>query len=144
MINFELVTLEGLKFRETVHEVILPTTTGQIAIFTNHAPLVSIANNGMIAVRKTEKDPDDLLEYYATNGGVIEVIDNTVRLLADEAAHAEEINEAEEKAAYERALKLKAEAKDLVSLDKAQSLIDRQLTRLKVAELKRHRKARYR
>ena len=144
MVNFELVTLDGVKFRETVHEVILPTVEGEIAVFTHHAPLVSIATHGAIAIRRKEKDPDDLLEYYATNGGVIEVLDNTVRLLADEATHSEEINEAEEKAAYERALKLKVEAKDLVSLDKAQSLIDRQAVRLKVAELKRHRKARYR
>lgn len=144
MVHFELVTLDGVKFKETVHEVILPTPEGQIAVFPNHAPLVSLAAEGVIAVRKKEKDSDDMLEYYATHGGVIEVLDNTVRVLADEAAHAEEINEAQEKAAYERALKLKSEAKDLVSLDKAQSLIDRQSLRLKVAELKRrHRKARY-
>lgn len=143
MIRFELVTLDGIKFAHEVYEVRLPTPDGEIGVFLNHMPLVSIASPGIIQIRPKANTPDDMVEVFATNGGVIEISDNTVRVLVDEADKAEEINEKEAQAAHERALKLKSEAKDQVSLEEAQSLVDRTAVRLKVTELKRHRKRRY-
>jgi F-type H+-transporting ATPase subunit epsilon len=143
MILFELVTLSGLKFSEKVYEVLLPTLEGEIGVLTGHMSLISVAKHGMISVRKTATDPDDFMERFAVSGGVIEVANNTLRVLVDEADHGEEIDEAEAQKAYEAAMKLKAEAKDQVSLEKAQSLIDRQGVRLQVAGLKRqHRRSR--
>lgn len=144
MIKFELVTLDGTKFSEDVCEVRLPTPDGEIGIFPHHMPLVSIATPGVVTVRRKKNDPDTLLEYFATNGGVIEILDNQVRMLVDEADRAEEINEAEVQKALQEAKKLRADAKDQVSLAHAQSLVDRTVTQLKVAELKRHRKPRSR
>lgn len=37
MIHLELITLTGVKLRESVHEVLLPTHDGQIAVFEHHA-----------------------------------------------------------------------------------------------------------
>lgn len=140
MIRFELVTLNGTKFGEKVHEVMLPTPDGYVAIFEKHIPLVSLATPGIIMIRRKENDSDEHLEYFATNGGVLEVMENTVRLLADEADHGDEISEQEAKAAYEQAQDLLKQAKDQVSLDHAQTLIDRSAVRLKVAGLKRARR----
>lgn len=142
MIYFELVTLSGTKYGDTVYEVLLPTPDGQIAVFPHHMPLVSIASPGIIKVREKQNHPDDFMKIYATNGGVVEVIDNKVRVLVDEADAPDEINEQEVKKAIEHAKQLRAEAKDQVSLDKAQSILDRSAVRLKVAELKRHRSKR--
>ncbi len=138
MIHFELVTLDGTKFGEDVYEVILPTPQGYIGIFPHHMPLVSIATPGVITIRRQSTDPDVKLEYFATNGGVIEVLDNSVRVLADEADREDEINEAEAQKAFERAEKLRSEAKTQVEIDKAQNLMDRQSVRLQVAGLRRH------
>lgn len=140
MIHFELVTLSGTKFGDSVYEVVLPTPDGQIAVFPHHMPLVSIATPGIIKVRKKQGDPDDFMNVYATNGGVIEIVDNKVRVLVDEADSSEEINEKEAEKAHQEALELRKNAKDLVSLDHAQSLIDRTSTRLKVAELNRRKR----
>lgn len=140
MIKFELVTLDGTKFSEEVHEVMLPTPLGVIAVFEHHMPLVSLASPGIITIRRKPTDNDDHLEYFATNGGVIEVLDNGVRLLADEADHAEEISEEEARKAYQKAQELLKQSKDQVSLDHAQSLIDRHAVRLKVASLRRRRR----
>src|SRR3989338_7055931 len=137
MIRFELVTLDGTKFSEEVHEIVLTTPQGYIGVFTNHMPLVSIATPGVISVRHKESDHDDHMEHFATNGGVIEVANNTVRVLVDEADKDSEINEAEASKAYEQAQKLRAEAKSQLELDKAQSMIDRSAVRLHVASLKR-------
>lgn len=137
MLRFELVTLDGTKFGEEVHEVVLPTPLGYIGVFTDHMPLVSIATPGVITIRRNPKDPDSKLEYFATNGGVIEVAENRVRVLANEADQASEINEAEAQKAYEQAKKLYSEAKTHLELEEAKSLIDRQAVRLHVATLKR-------
>ena len=110
---------------------------GQIGILTDHMPLISVATNGVISVRRGPKDPDSKMEHFATNGGVIEVANNSLRVLVDEADNGDEINEAEAKKAYELAEKMKAEAKDQVSLEHAQSLIDRHAVRLQVAQLRR-------
>lgn len=137
MFHFQLVAISGKKFDEDVYEVILPTLDGDIGVLQDHMPLVSVATVGTIVVRRNARDPDTALEYFASSGGVIEVSNNTLRVLVDEADHAEELNEAEIQKALERAQKMKTEAKDQVSLEHAQQLVDRQAVRLQVAGLKR-------
>ncbi len=137
MIRLELVTLSGVKYGGDVYEVLLPTLDGQIGVLPGHMPLISAATNGVIGVRRNANDKDDMIEYFATNGGVIEVADNVLRVLVDEADNADDINEQEAKKAFDEAQKMKAEAKDQVSLEKAQSLVDRSAVRLQVAGLKR-------
>lgn len=137
MFHFQLVSISGKKFDEDVYEVILPTKDGEIGVLQDHMPLVSVADTGVIAVRRGPRDADRDREYFATNGGAIEVADNTLRVLVDEADRADDINEAEAQKALERAEKMKAEAKDEVSLEHAQMLVDRQAVRLQVANLKR-------
>lgn len=142
MFHFQLVSLSGKKFDDDVYEVILPTLDGEIGVLQDHMPLVSVATTGVITVRRQAKDPDHQREFFATNGGAIEVVDNNLRVLVDEADHAENLNEAEVQKALERAKKMKAEAKDQVSLEHAQQLVDRQTVRLQVAGLKRRQQRR--
>jgi F-type H+-transporting ATPase subunit epsilon len=137
VIRFKLVSLSGVKFDEDVYEVVLPTKDGEIGVLQDHMPLISVADNGVVAVRRTEKDSDANREFFAINGGAVEVHDNVLRVLVDDADHADELNEAEIQKALERAQKMKAEAKDEVSLEHAQTLVDRQAVRLQVAGLKR-------
>jgi len=139
--KLELVTLTGLKFQEDVYEVVLPTSTGEIAVFPNHMPLVTLATPGVISVRRKAGAPDADMDHFATNGGVIEIGNDFVRVLVDEADRDDEIVESEARAALERAQKMKDDAGDSVSLEKAQALVDRHAVRLKVAELRRrHRR----
>ncbi len=139
--NLQLVTLTGTKLDRDVYETILPTAAGEIAVFPGHEPLVSIATPGAIAVRHNKGDTDDKLEYFAISGGVIEISPDSLKVLVDEADSGEDIVEAESKAALERALKMKNEAKNQVDLEKASALVDRHAVRLKVADLRRrHRR----
>lgn len=142
MIRFQLVSLSGKKFDEDVYEVVLPTMDGEIGVLKDHMPLVSVAKVGVIAVRRDAKDSDAQREFFAINGGAIEVSDNQLKVLVDEADNAEDISEAEVQKALERAKRMKAEAKDEVSLEHAQNLVDRHAVRLQVAGLKRRHKKR--
>jgi len=139
VIHFQLVALTGTKFDGEAYEVILPTLDGEIGVLQDHMPLVSVATTGAIAVRKNARDADRDREYFAISGGVIEVSENKLRVLVDEADNAEDISESEAQAAMERAKQLEAEATDEVSLEHAQQLVDRHAVRLQVASLKRHR-----
>ncbi len=141
MIQFQLVSLGGVKYDEDVYQVLLPTLDGQIGVMPGHMPLVSVATHGMVGVRRLSSDRDDAMDYFAISGGVIEVDNNVLRVLVDEADNADEISEAEAKEAFELAQKMKAEAKDQVSLEHAQSLIDRSSVRLQVAGLKRRHRS---
>lgn len=142
VIRLKLVSLKGVKFDDDVYEVILPTLAGQIGVLPGHMPLISAATSGVIAVRRHEHDADMQMEYFATDGGIIEVMNNELHVLVDDADHADDINQAEAEAAHERALKLKSEAKDEVSLEHAQALVDRTATRLHVAGIKHRRPGR--
>ena len=139
--KFELVTLTGVKVDQDVYEVMLPTAAGPISVFTGHEPLVSIAVPGEIAVRHAKNDPDSKLEYFAVSGGVIEIASDRVKVLVDEADRSDEIVESEAKAALDRALALKKNAKNEIELEKASELVDRHQVRLNVAGLRRkHRR----
>jgi F-type H+-transporting ATPase subunit epsilon len=138
--HFQLVAISGKKFDDDVYEVVLPTMDGQIGVLKDHMPLVSVAVPGVIMVRHNSKDQDHQREFFAVNGGAIDVSGNNLRVLVDEADKADDINEAEAQKALERAQKMAAEAKDQVSLEHAQQLVDRHAVRLQVAGLKRRHK----
>lgn len=140
--NLELVTLAGSIVNQTIYEVIIPTADGEISVFPDHEALVTIAVPGAIAVRHAKTDTDEQLEYFAISGGVVEIGDNHVKILVDEADHGDDIVEAETRAALERALQMRDEAKDQVGLEKAHQLVDRHMVRLKVADLQRRKRRR--
>jgi F-type H+-transporting ATPase subunit epsilon len=141
--NFELVSLDGVKFQAKAYSVILPTASGQITLLERHEPLLSVVVPGTITIRREKNDADYKLEHYATFGGVLEVNKEGARVLVDEAEHGDEISEAEAKKAHDAALAMLKQAKNQVELEKAQSLVDRQAVRLDVAQLRhRHRRQR--
>ena len=73
MFHFQLVSLSGKKFDDDVYEVVLPTLDGEIGVLKDHMPLVSVATVGVMAVRRNQQDADAQREYFAINGGAIEV-----------------------------------------------------------------------
>ncbi len=140
--NFELVTLDGVKFKATAYSAILPTASGEITVLPGHEPLLSQLVPGVITIRRNKSDPDYHLEHFATYGGVLEISHQGVRVLVDEAAHGEEINLAEAQKAHDEAVRLRKEAKTQVELDQAQALVDRHAVRLHVADLRRRHRTR--
>lgn len=138
--NLQLITLLGVKLDEEVYELLIPTAAGEIGVFPGHEPLVSLAVPGAITVRFHKGDADSKQEFFAITGGVIEISQTKVRILVDEADSASDIVEAESKAALERAIKLRDNAKNQVELEQAHQLVDRHMVRLKVADLHRRRR----
>jgi F-type H+-transporting ATPase subunit epsilon len=140
MIHFTLYSLDGVKFDDQVYEVIIPTLDGIIGVLPGHMPLISVATDGVILVRRTASERDDQRDIFAISGGTVQVENDQLRVLVDEADSADSLNEKEVQDAYERAKNLKANAKDLVSLQSAQAMMDRHAVRLQVAGMKRRKK----
>jgi len=139
--KLQLITLQGVNYDEEAYSVSLPTMEGEITVLGHHEPLLSALKPGVIAIRRNKDDIDAKLEQYATYGGVVEIGDNQVRVLVDEADYGDEINEQEATAAREEAERLKASASNQKELADAQAVIDRQAVRVRVAEIRRrHRR----
>jgi len=139
--KLELITLTGIKLDQEVYEVLLPTADGEIAVFPGHERLVTLAIPGVIQVRIKKGDFDDQMNVFATNGGVVEIGPQRIRVLVDEADASTEIQEAEAKQALERAQEMRAAAKTQIDINEAQALVNRHAARLKVAGLRnRHQR----
>lgn len=138
--HLQLITLQGVSVDTDIYELIAPTAAGEIGVFPGHEPLVTLASPGALVVRYEKSDKDNELDYFAISGGIIEISPDAIRILVDEADRGDDIIEAESKAALDRAMKMKSEAKNQVELDKASQLIDRSIVRLRVAELHHRRR----
>lgn len=135
--NFQLVALAGVKFSEDAYSITLPTAAGEITIYPDHEPLISVLIPGVITIRKQKNDPDQLLEHFATYGGVLEVTREGAKVLVDEADADEDINEQEAEKARQAAENMLKNAKNQVELEHAQGLVDRQAVRIQVAQIRR-------
>ena len=76
----EIITPDNVVFSgESVKLIQLPGIDGSFEIMSNHAPLISVLKKGQIKVVVKEENP----VYYPINGGVIEVLNNNVLVLAE-------------------------------------------------------------
>lgn len=135
-IQFKIVTPERVVFEDTVDEVILPTTEGEIAVLPHHLPLVTLLQAGVLRIKKgSEETP------LAVSSGVIEVDGKRVVVLADSAERVDELEEEKIEKAREEAKKLMTEKRsDTEGFTEATAALERELARLKV--VRKYRRSR--
>jgi len=127
----EIVTPSKLAFSDEVIAITVPGTLGEFQVLYNHAPIVSNFEVGKIKIQTK----NDTSLYFATSGGVIEVLNNKVVVLATSVERAKEIDVERAQQAIERAIK-RLEDKDHVDVTRAEAALTRGLNRLKVSSLK--------
>ncbi len=137
--SFEIITLGGLKFQENIWQAELPTPNGVIGILPHHIPLISLISPGVIRIWRREDMPEDNIEHIATAGGFVEIDGGRVRLLADSAERAEDIDELEAREALQRAKEMRLQSQDEISLSEVSGIISRETARIQVANLKRRK-----
>lgn len=138
--TFEIVTPREVVFSDEVYEVLLPTPLGQIGILPGHLSLHALLVTGVVSLRRHADTTYEAMEDLAIAGGFVEISGNHVRVFADAAERADDIDELKVQQALARAQQLQREAKDQVAVADAIGLIEQQATRLKVAELRRRRR----
>ncbi|NQV02874.1 MAG: F0F1 ATP synthase subunit epsilon [Bacteroidia bacterium] len=78
--NLEIVTPNTTLFSgENVHLVQLPGIDGSFEVMDHHAPLISVLKKGSVKVMIKGDNP----KFFEINGGVIEVLQNKVLILAE-------------------------------------------------------------
>lgn len=77
--NLEIITPEKELYKGEVNSITLPGTDGEFGILRNHAPIISTLTKGKIKII----DSDNKEEIFEINGGVIEMQNNEIIVLAD-------------------------------------------------------------
>ncbi|MGY8987900.1 MAG: ATP synthase F1 subunit epsilon [Flavobacteriales bacterium] len=75
----EIITPESKLFRGEITSIKLPGMDGEFEILNNHAPIISTLSKGVIRII----DYDNNTEKFEVNGGVIEMQNNKIIVLAD-------------------------------------------------------------
>ena len=94
----EIVTPEAVVFSSEIDSVMVPGVDGEFQVLSNHAPLVSVLNEGVVKVHVHTQDhlvfddlhgsldklpEDDKVITLAINSGTFEMKDNKAIILAD-------------------------------------------------------------
>jgi F-type H+-transporting ATPase subunit epsilon len=131
--HLSIITPDRTVFQGTCDSVTLPTIDGEITVLPHHVPLMGILKAGTLMIRAGKEE-----QLLAVSGGAIEVTGDAVRILADSADRAEELEEAAVEAAKKRAEDLmKDRRQDAEGFAEASAILDRELARLHVIRRRR-------
>ena len=127
-IELTIVTPERSVVHETVDELEIPGRDGYFGVLPGHAPLFSELKIGEVGYRKGNQ-----WTYLAVAWGFVEVLPDQVRVLAESAERAQEIDLERAKRAKERAEQRLVRTGDDIDYDRARIALERAVIRLQVA-----------
>jgi len=128
--KLRFVTPEKTIFSERdVKELVLPTESGEITVLPNHAALVSLISTGIVQLIPTQGEK----EYFSVAGGFIEIANNQVAILAENAETTDEVDPKRAEEAIAQAKKKLAEDKNIDHL-KLELQLQKNVARLKLAK----------
>ena len=104
-LKVRVITPDQTVLDDSVEEVILPSSSGQVGILSGHAPLLTALETGVLRVRTSG------WENIAITDGFAEVEDNEVKVLVNAATKAADIDLEAARSAFEAA-KTKLEGVD--------------------------------
>ena len=132
-LRLEIVTAEReVLTEEDVDQVTAPAADGEITVLPRHASLITLLQPGELRFKRRGEEVS-----LAVTGGFMEVHQSRVRVLADSAERAEEIDVERARAAAERARSLLADRGQVVEFASAAAALRRSQIRLKVARRRR-------
>ena len=104
-------------------EVYAPTSAGIVGILSDHTNYIAPLEIGILRIKYsvTGNNGNDIEQQIVLNGGIIQVMDNEVLVLADEATKTEEIIRSEVDQAVknaQRKLAAPLEPEELIKLEK--------------------------
>lgn len=97
-LTLRVITPDRIVWDDTAQEVILPSSTGQLGILSNHAPLLTSLDVGVLRVRAERE-----WKSIAVMGGFAEVENDEIKVLVNSAELGDNINKEEAQAALTEA-----------------------------------------
>jgi F-type H+-transporting ATPase subunit epsilon len=132
-IELIIVTPERSVVHEQVDELEIPGADGYFGVLPGHAPLFSELKVGEVGFRK-----GNTWTFLAVAWGFVEVQSNQVRILAETAERAQEIDVDRATRAKKRAEERIAKGGDETDYSRALVALERALVRIQVAHKVRH------
>ena len=132
-LTVNVVTPNGIVYDHHATMVVAKTISGELGILPRHAPIIAPLMIDEVKVRRV--DSDTHVDWIAVNGGIIEVADNVITIVADSAERARDIDISRAERAKLRAEKAIEEAKDQHSVDmerRAKIALQRAINRINV------------
>ncbi len=129
VITLTIVTPEKAVVREDVDELQIPGSAGYFGVLPGHAPLFSELKVGEVSYRK-----DGRWFYLAVAWGFVEVQSNQVRILAETAERAHEIDLDRAMRAKERAEQRIARGGEDIDYGRALVAMERAMIRIQVCQ----------
>lgn len=117
-----------------VKKITIPTLEGEITVLPGHVALMSVLGLGSIEV---EVDNASTKELFFVDGGILQVSNDQVELLANLAEDAKELDEAKIEEARRRAEKLLEERPVDTDFARVEASLQREIARLQVARRRR-------
>lgn len=90
VLQVNVVTPDGNVYDHNATIVVAKTVAGEIGILPNHAPIIAPLAIDEVRVRRT--DSDTHVDWIAVNGGIMEVRDNVLTIIADTAERERDID----------------------------------------------------
>jgi F-type H+-transporting ATPase subunit epsilon len=126
----EVATPERLLLKEQVTEVRVPALDGEIGILPEHAPLLSALGSGPLVYTAGGGSP----RCIAVTGGMVEVLPDHVRVLAERAEYGDEIDVKRAEASVKRAEERLSKADANMDIARALNAARRAQARLAAAK----------
>lgn len=124
-LTLEVAVPQRLVVREDVDEIQVPAADGYVGILPGHAPMITELGTGVLSFKK-----DGKTRYMALHAGAMEVLPDHVRVLADTAEWAEEIDVQRAQQARHRATDLLQEHDLEIDVERALSAVRRAQARI--------------
>jgi F-type H+-transporting ATPase subunit epsilon len=129
-LHVDIVSAEGQIHSGPASMVFAPAEMGEVGIAPRHAPLLTRLKPGQVRI----EDPDGQELSFFVSGGILEVQPHLVTVLADTAARAHDLDEAEAEKAKQRAEEAVSQAKDKIDIARAQAELAEAAARLHVVK----------
>jgi F-type H+-transporting ATPase subunit epsilon len=126
--TLEIATPERLMIREEVSEAQIPAQQGELGVRPEHAPLIAELGTGVLSYVANGRQ-----RSLSVSGGVVEVLPDRIRVLADAAEHADDIDVKRAEEAMRRATERLTHPELGVDIAQALNALKRAQARLKAA-----------
>ena len=127
LLSVAVVTPEGAAFEGNAKSVVVPGADGEFAFLPGHAPFVGTLGYGDLRLT----DMQDSVRHFFLAGGVVQVADNEVTILAE---HVEEGEKVDPELAERELAEAMHLAKQLdMDIETRQAAIDKARAKLRVA-----------